>query len=270
MTNLLRLALFILLCAALSWYSWLLGYATTPGNSGINPLGALAAALIVAAVTGRDALKAYLRRIVRVRVHWSVYAAALLVPAGLATASVGLFVVTGKPYDIAGPLAGWTSVVDAFLFILLFVALGEEPAWRGWLLPFFRKSLSPLAAALAVAPIWALWHLPMWGKELPLDQLGPFLISLTSGSVFLAWLTNRARGGVLPAMLCHASVNAVGGGFLFTFVHGPEKTTLWWIYAMLWALAATAVTMVTRGQLGDAGGHATDAETERAAGLASA
>ena len=70
-------------------------------------------------------------------------------------------------------------------------------------------------------------------------------------------------------MLCHASVNAVGGGYLFTFVTGPEKTILWWVYAMLWAVVAvTALALVTRGQLGDPGGHVVaGAESELVAAL---
>ena len=91
----------------------------------------------------------------------------------------------------------------------------------------------------------------MWGRQLPYDQLAPFLISLAAGSIFLAWLTNRTRGGVLPAMLCHAAVNAVSGGYLFTFAATDEKTVLWWIYAILWAIAATAVVLLTRGRLDD-------------------
>ena len=78
----LRLALFVILCVALSWYSWLLGYATAPANSGINPLGALAATLLVSSFTGWASLKAYLRWIIRVRAQWTTYAMALLLPAG--------------------------------------------------------------------------------------------------------------------------------------------------------------------------------------------
>lgn len=246
-----RLALFIALCIALSWYSWLLGYATAPGNSGINPLGAFATAILVALAGGWTNLKDYLRRIIRVRSHWTTYAAAVLVPLSLGIIAVALLVATGAPYPVAQAATGWKGSIDAFLFILLFVALGEEPAWRGWLLPSFRERLSPLGAALAVAPVWAVWHLPMWGRQLPYDQLVPFLVSLTAGSIFLAWLTNRTRGGVLPAMLCHAAVNAVSGGYLFTFAATDEKTLLWWIYAILWAIAATVVVLLTRGRLDD-------------------
>jgi len=247
----LRLALFILLCAGLSWYSWLLGYATSPDNSGINPLGALAAALLVSAAGGWASLKAYLGRITRVRTHWTTYATALMMPLALALATVALLPAMGIGFSAAAAANQWKDAVDAFLFMFLFVALGEEPAWRGWLLPWFRERLSPLGAALAVAPIWAMWHLPMWGRQIPFDQLGAFLLSLVGACVVLAWLTNRSRGGVLPAMLCHASVNAFGSAYLFNFVADADKTTMRWVNAILWALAAVAVAILTKGRLGE-------------------
>jgi membrane protease YdiL (CAAX protease family) len=245
-----RLALFLLLCALLSWYSWLLGYAKDPGNSGINPLGALVAALLVSSFAGWESVKAYLRRIVRVRSHLTTYATALLLPLGLAVLTVALLPLMGINYAMAAPIAHWKDVVDAFLVMFLFVALGEEPAWRGWLLPFFRERMSPLWAALAVAPFWAVWHLPMWGRDLPFDQLAPFLLSLVAACVVLAWLTNRTRGGVLPAMLCHASVNAFGSAWLFNFVADPDKTEMRWVNAIVWVVAALAVVLQTKGRLG--------------------
>ena len=246
---------FLLLVFPLSWYSWLLGYADDPGNSGINPLGPLVAALLVSAAGGWANLKAFVRTLTRIRSHWSTYAAALLLPILLAVASVAIMVARGADFPIVQAQARWTDLVDAFLIMLLFVALGEEPGWRGWLMPRLRAHLSPVMAALALAPVWALWHLPMLGEELPYDQLFPFLLSLTSASIVLTWLTLRTGGGVLPAMICHATVNAVGGGYLFTFFSGAEKTSLWWVNAILWAVAAAAVTMLTRGRLGADSSH---------------
>lgn len=257
----LRLALFILLCVGLSWYSWLLGYATSPDNSGLNPLGVLAAALLVSATGGWASLKAYLGRITRLRTHWTTYATALLLPLALAVATVALLPAMGIGFSAAAAVSHWKEAIDAFLVMFLFVALGEEPGWRGWLLPLFRERLSPLGAALAVAPIWALWHLPMWGRQIPLDQLGAFLLSLVGACVVLAWLTNRTRGGVLPAMVCHASVNAFGSAYLFNFVADADKTTMRWVNAILWALAAVAVAIMTKGRLGEIGDTA-DAPNE--------
>jgi uncharacterized protein len=235
----------------LSWYSWLLGYATDPNNTGLNPLGALAAALLVSTLGGWSSLKTYLRRIVRVRTRWTTYATAILLPLGLSVLTVAVLRAVGGTYSWAAPRQNWRDVVDAFLIMFLFVALGEEPAWRGWLLPFFRERLSPLGAALAVAPFWALWHLPMWGRILPYDQLAPFLVSLIGSCIVLAWLTNRTRGGVLPAMLCHASTNAFGSAGMFRFVGDAEKTEMWWIFAILWAVAGILVALFTRRRLSE-------------------
>ena len=242
---------FLILVFPLSWYSWLLGFsADDPGNSGINPLGPLVAALLVSVAGGWRSFTAFWRNLVRVRSSWRTYAAALLLPIGLATAAVAITAALGAPFPADAALARWTDAIEPFLFAFLFVALGEEPGWRGFLLPRLQMRMTPLQAALAVAPIWALWHLPLFGKELPLDQLIPFLVSLTSASLVLTWLTNRTGGGVLPAMLCHATVNAVGAGFLFTFLSGPEKTTLWWINAGMWGLTSLLIVLKTRGRLG--------------------
>jgi membrane protease YdiL (CAAX protease family) len=243
-------AAFLILVFPLSWYSWLLGLADDPGNSGINPLGPLVAALLVSAALGRKGFTGYLRAIIRVRASWTTYAAAILLPVVLASASVAIAVALGSPFSVDAALARSIDVVDAFLVMFLFVALGEETGWRGWLLPRLQSRMTPLQAALAVAPVWALWHLPMLGEELPFDQLGAFLISLTAASLVLTWLTNRTGGGVLPAMLCHGMVNAAGGSFLFSFFIGPDKTRLWWINAILWAIAAIVILWRTRGSLG--------------------
>jgi membrane protease YdiL (CAAX protease family) len=241
---------FLLLVFPLSWYSWLLGYADDPGNSGINPLGPLVAAFLVSAVGGWTNLKAFVRTVARIRSHWTTYAVALLLPILLAVASVAIIVAQGADFPIGQAQPRWTDLLDAFLIMFLFVALGEEPGWRGWLMPRLQAHMSPLMAALAFAPVWALWHLPMLGEELPYDQLLPFLLSLTSASIVLTWLTLRTRGGVLPAMICHATVNAIGGSYLFTFFDGAEQTSLRWINAILWALVAVAVALLGRGRLG--------------------
>lgn len=246
-----RLALFVPLCVVLSWYSWLLGYATQPGNSGINPLGALLAALLTSASGGWNSVKTYIRRVSRVRSHWTIYATAILLPLGLALLTVAILPAFGIAYSMRAPADHWKDVVDAFLIMFLFVALGEEPAWRGWLLPLFRERMAPLGAALAVAPFWALWHLPMWGRDIPYDQIAPFLLSLIAACIVLAWLTNRTKGGVLPAMLCHASVNAFGSAWLFNFVADADKTEMRWINAVLWMLAATGVAIFTKTKLGE-------------------
>lgn len=229
------LALFLVLVLPLSWYQFLIrGSSAT--DSGINPLGPLVAALIVCAVSGQ--FREYLKRIVRVRIAPSTYAIALILPAVLCvTAVVTGALATGAPLPVAQAASRSVEFVDAFLIGLLFVALGEEPGWRGYLLPALSSRVGPVMATLAICPIWAIWHYPLMGTQLPLDLLPQFLVSLTGGAFVLSWLTVRANGGVLPAMLCHGMINGIGANYLYRLFEGEALTIIWWTNSLLWLAA---------------------------------
>jgi hypothetical protein len=53
-------------------------------------------------------------------------------------------------------------------------------------------------------------------------------------------LFNRTNGGLLPLPLLHATVNTVGAGYVFPMFSGVQNTRLWWIYSLLWVIAAVA------------------------------
>ena len=244
-------ALFLVLVLPLSWYGFLLR-GSSAGDSGINPLGPLVAALLVCALT--RSFRDFLRRIVRVRAAPSTYAIALGLPVLLCLAAVAAAVLaTGAPLPTTQARAQVGNLLDGFLIALLFVALGEEPGWRGFLFPSLSKFFGPAFAALAICPVWAIWHYPLFGTQLPSDFLAPFLISLVGGSFVLAWLTLRARGGVLPAMLCHAMINAIGGNYLYPLFEGDALAIIWWTNAFLW-LGAGAVAAVAMQRKHLAGG----------------
>ena len=123
---------------------------------------------------------------------------------------------------------------ERFLFILLFVGLGEEPGWRGFALPQLQTKHSPLIASLILAPIWALWHLPLVGNEFPLPIVAPFVLSVFGGTFMLTWVFNGTRGSVLLPMLFHATLNTVGAGLIFPLFSDAVLVLLWWIYGMAW------------------------------------
>lgn len=229
------LGLFLVLVLPLSWYGFLLrGSSAT--DSGLNPLGPLVAALIVCAVSGQ--FKEYLKRIVRVRAAPSTYAVALGLPVLLCLLAVAAAVlVTGTPFPIDLAMERKVEFLDAFLIGLLFVALGEEPGWRGYLAPALSKWRGPAMAALLVCPIWAIWHYPLMGSQLPFELLPQFMISLIGGSFVLTWLTLRANGGVLPAMLCHGMINGIGANYLYRLFEGDALTIIWWTNSTLWLVA---------------------------------
>src|SRR5437868_14649027 len=111
---------------------------------------------------------------------------------------------------------------ERFVFILLFVGLGEEPGWRGFALPRLQARHTPFSASLILAPIWALWHLPLMGNEFPLAIIPAFLISLLGGTLIQTWLFNRSKGSVFGQMLFHATVNTVGAGLVFPMMKGAQ------------------------------------------------
>ncbi len=231
------LVIFIPLAFLLSWYPTLLHMAGVQRAQGINPLGVLLAAIICSAIEGGGAVKRLLRSIVKVKAPVLCYVAALLLPVVLIGGAAGLNILAGSAAPTAEQWGRWREVVDKFIFMLLFVGLGEEPGWRGFVLPHLQRRFSPVTSTMILAPIWLLWHAPLFAfGEFTLQQLAPFAISLFGGSLALTWLYNRSSSVLLP-MLMHATINAVGAGFFFPMFQGAALNQMWWIYAAIWAVA---------------------------------
>ena len=245
----LALPLFLVLAFCLSWYPWALHVLVRPGNPNPNPLGLLLAALFAAAVSGgwRESV-AILKAMVRVRVSPVLWLAVVAIPVGalaVAAAIAAPFGISVQPTAI-----DWSDVLDRFLIALLFVALGEEPGWRGFLQPVLQGRMSVLRATWCVAAVWAVWHAPLFGSEFAWKVVPAFLVSVVAATVVLAWLRNAARGSVLLPMLMHATVNTVGAGLVFHWVAEDRFTLFWYLYAGVWATFALALIALTRGSLG--------------------
>jgi hypothetical protein len=234
------LAFFFVLAFLFSWYPWII--ALVRGTvSGPNPLGPFIAALLVTGLAeGRSGMRTLFGRIVRARIDWSSYAIVFGLPILLCAIAAGIMAVFAQ--RIALPTtAALRELPDRFVFIFLFIGLGEEPGWRGFALPRLQKTHSPLIASLILAPIWALWHLPLMGNEFPPAIIPAFLISLLGGTLIQTWLFNRSKGSVFGQMLFHATVNTVGAGLIFPLFKGPLFVPFWYVYAMLWLAVGVTV-----------------------------
>lgn len=230
-------ATFLPLAFALSWYPWLIALAQGRA-SGPNPLGPFVAALLVLGLgSGWPAVKSLLAAIVRGRVAPRWYALAFGLPVAIVALAVGLNAAFGAPWPTEAQWARWPGLVEPFLFILLFIALGEEPGWRGFLQPRLQDRFGAMRGTLLLGAIWSVWHLPLLGTEFAPAHIAPFLLSVFGATFVLAWLFDGARGSVLLPMLMHATVNTAGSGFAFGFFADADLTRLWWINAAAWLVA---------------------------------
>jgi membrane protease YdiL (CAAX protease family) len=240
--------MFVVLGLLLSWYPWVLHLMGRPGNGGPNPLGLLLAALIAAATeAGWNGSAAILQSMMRVRAPVRVWLTALLLPLGALALAFAIARATGMAIALAPPL--WSDLFDKFVFMLLFVGLGEEPAWRGFLLPLLQRRWPPSGATLVVAAIWAVWHLPLMGTEFAWSVAPWFLLSLVGAAYVLSWLYN-ASDSVLPCMAMHAVLNTASAGYVFTLIAGPDLERFWVIYSGVWLAAGVLTIALTRGRLG--------------------
>jgi uncharacterized protein len=176
----------------------------------------------------------FFSRIVRWRVGAKNYAIVFLTPILICLVAAGITVLVAGPRPSALTIEKLREVPERFLFVFLFIGLGEEPGWRGFALPELQKKHSPLIASLILAPVWAVWHLPLVGNEFPWPIVPAFLLSLFGATFMLTWLFNRTNGSVLLPMLFHATVNSVGAGLIFPLFTGPALITLWYIYGVIW------------------------------------
>ena len=237
---------FLLFAFPLSWYPWII--ALIQGRqSGPNPLGPLVAAILVSALSGGwTATKTLLARIVRWRVNIFWYAVVLMLPVltVLAAATINVW-VTGASISNHPTLPGWREIADRFIFIFLFIGLGEETGWRGFALEHLQKNRTAVQSSWILMPIWAIWHLPLFGSEIVVAHLIPFLIGVGSATFLSTWIYNRTNGSVLLPMLFHTTVNTVGAGLVFPMFQGAGLVSLWWIYAGIWAILAASIVLTT-------------------------
>ena len=216
------LPVFLAITFGWAWGLW--GYwvvAMPPGGLQISApfivcaiLGGLAptiAALVVSAAAGRGEIG---RRLLVPLRRWRGHGAALGPALLLMLAAVALSLV-GQALLI-GPLR-WPdpALVSMALVWPVLAALGEEPGWRGVLLPQLVSRFGLLPAALVVGIVWGLWHLP--ADYIALKGYGDWFwaafvlngpVVLTAHSILMAWLWKRTSGSLSAAVVYHAAITA--------------------------------------------------------------
>lgn len=168
-------------------------------------------------------------------------AVALLFPVPVGLVSYGLAWKAGLvPFVLPPQLGGGPATAGKFLIVLLAVAtvgtvasclsaLGEEIGWRGYMVPRLVEAELPQPVLLG-GIAWAAWHLPLILSGQYAQAGNP----LVSASLFvlvvvaISYLFARVRletGSVWPAVLLHASWNAVIQGAFDPFTGGANRWT---------------------------------------------
>jgi uncharacterized protein len=205
---------------AFTWCFWVLAalgareaIPALPGLTVIGTLGPLVAAMIITAQEyGREGLRSLLGRVLRWRVAPIWYGVTILGPLAITLAAVALHATLGGRMPSLGTLIGALPVVLlTALYMLIFVALGEEVGWRGYALPALQARHGALLSSLILGVLWALWHLPLFFNPDTLYGNLPFVLFLAylvPFTILITWVFNSTGGSVLMAILMHAMFNA--------------------------------------------------------------
>ena len=174
----------------------------------------IAAWLVTRRTGGSAAFRAGLTRFALPPAGWGL---ALLTPvAFLLLAMLVVALQTGSPPTLAalrdGRLGSPGAIIDLIIVGSLLQAVGEEPGWRGCLLPGLLARFGRLRATLILFPAWWLWHLPFFlGRpEFGLPQFLGFGLGILSASVWLTSLWERTRS-VPVAIAWHTVLNITRG-----------------------------------------------------------
>jgi uncharacterized protein len=215
--------LFFALAFVLTWAVWVPRALASQGvitASWPQELGSMwsygpaEAAVIVAALIGKDALRDLGARLVRWRVRWWWYAVVLLGPAAFWILVVLVLRILGWSDGVALPplfSVGPAGVLPLFLVLVLTDGVGEETGWRGFALPRQLARTGYLPASLVLGLVWATWHLPLvWTEGSPLFGISPWVLflELPAMAVVYTFVFLHTAGSALIAILLHAAWNA--------------------------------------------------------------
>jgi membrane protease YdiL (CAAX protease family) len=195
----------------------------------VGAFGPSIAGLICAAVLGgRSGFRNFFRRIILVRVKWTIYTAVALVPLFLVLFPLVLNGLLGGQKPHWEGLGQIPALFGTLISMLLIGGLTEEPGWRGFALPVLRASHGPLVASIILGILWGIWHIPIYslpglGNPLPAGNLAIFILTTPLLTILFTVLAEKSGDSVWMAMLFHAWNNTVSGLSSLVGVHENDQ-----------------------------------------------
>jgi len=211
---------FVLITYLFSWILWmplvLLGE-----NLSINPtfliilggFGPFISAIFLTRLTkAKGSVISWLKHIFSVRLNYKWYLFSFTLPllAGVLTVLFyGLLNQQAVDTSLMSPFSVY-PILLAFIFLL--GGGQEEPGWRGYALPQLLKKYSPFIASIFIGIMWTFWHTPLFFVEGSAQHNISFfwyLVNTIAISIIVTVLYLKVQN-VIPAMILHAGLNALG------------------------------------------------------------
>ena len=226
--------------------SYLIAWSTLPFGTFLAIAPLVSAIVVVLIAEGLPGLARLGRRVIRWRVNWIWYAAAIGLPLLVHLVAICLNMAAGAPAPSLTQFQPWYAVLLLFglrMVIPLDGPLGEEPGWRGFAQPRLQSQWSPLASTTLLGVLITGWHLPL--VLMPRFDLGPpDLASTVAVTFWYAWLFNRTGGSVLLTLIAHVTEGCINIQSLWPA--GADADREVWTYLVAWTLFAVALLIFDR------------------------
>jgi hypothetical protein len=238
---------FFVLACVFGWSPYVVGWLTGTEAENI-PLGPVLAAAVVTLGAGGTMWRRWIHTVRSCGMPWRWFAVALLAPAAMHALQVLINGAFGAPLPTGEQLSTWPQVPVTFVTMLLMVGLGEEAGWTAFATPLLLTRHPFLVVGALMSAMRIAWHLPlMLGGDMPwvLGILGNAGFQMTLLGVYVL---SGYRWGT--AAVWHASLNALGGPFLFQMVEGADRDRLSWIMSVAYALLGLLIAAVVLRRVG--------------------
>jgi membrane protease YdiL (CAAX protease family) len=226
--------------------TYLIAWSTVPFGSFLAFSPLVSAIVVVLIAEGLPGLARLGRRVIRWRVNWIWYVAAIGVPLLVYAVATGLNLAAGAPAPSLDQFHPWYAVILVFALGIVNPTegpLGEEPGWRGFAQPRLQSKWSPLASTALLGALITGWHLPL--VFMPQFDLSPPDIATTVVVTFwYAWLFNRTGGSVLLTLIAHSTEGTVNVQGLWPPGAGGDGAA--WTSLIAWALLVIALLIFDR------------------------
>lgn len=177
----------------------------------VGAFGPFVAAFVVMRATGAG--REFLARLTRWRLGGGWWAFTLLTPLVFLGAALFIGAWRGDGAPLWGGLstsaaASMAGFMDLLIVGSLLQSLGEEPGWRGYMVPKLRERRGPLVTSLLVFPVWVLWHMPFFlaRPEFGVAQFVGFSSGILAASMWMTLLWDGTRS-TLAAVTWHTLLN---------------------------------------------------------------